>query len=1107
MREASFELVYKSLNLGQKQAVEQTDGPVLVLAGPGTGKTQLLSARVARILQKSDTLAENILCLTFTEKGASNMRQRLASFIGQAAFNVNIATYHGFGSDLIRRYPEYFGQTRLENPVDALGQHEILADILEQMSYQNPLKSTSYHLGDLISTVSEIKRGLITASDLRSIASENNEFLNAANPQISDIFSDLVRMPGKLEKASPYFEKTLAQIEKIAPAKAVNETYATLAASASASLTLAVDEASEASSTKPLTTWKNKWLVKNSSNQFILEGALATEKLVALADVLEKYEKQLAGRGLYDYEDMILRSITALETNDDFRFTLQEKYQYLLLDEYQDSNAAQAKLVQLITDNPVNEGRPNVMAVGDDDQAIYAFQGAASSNLADFHNHYRDTKVINLTENYRSQANILLAAENVASQIVDRASQQFSNVSKTLAAASQPLETTIVRQEFLSDIAERDWVASQIEKLIIKQNVRPSQIAVLAPRHKLLEPLVPFLNQLDIPVRYEKRENILEEPIIKQLISMSRLAQALAANNESLAASLWPEVLSYHFWQLDIVDIWKISWQPENNWTHKLLKAPKFKWLALFFMQLAASSNLETLETILDYLVGSQQLKISDKKIKSATSPLKSYYVSVEIEQSRPDIFYQTISQLTVLRQKIRDRQVAQDKPLMLADLLALVDLYESAGERMTNTSPYNQAGESVQLMTVFKAKGLEFEHVFLLGASDDIWGASARGNSNKITLPANLAPLRRAGASDDERLRILFVAITRAKVGLYLTSTISNYSGKATTRLKYLDEREQDDGGIKTLILPEKYQLVRSSSAEVPSLARLETNWQVRHMGALNETNLKVLLAERLENYQLSPTHLNTFIDLERGGPRAFLLNTLLKFPQAPSGAGQYGNAIHETLEWLQQQINKSKNPSASSTIEYFATKMRAKKLAEKETELRLEQGKNELAAYLKNANFKPGDQPEHSFKNEGVFVGDAHLSGKIDKLELDNKNKTLKIVDYKTGSPSAKWQSNLKFHKYKQQLHIYKILIEGSPSYRGWHVDSMRLDFIQPSDNSQNCQLELKFDEKEFDETKLLIEAVWRHVKQLDLPDISRYSKDYAGSKQFEKDLLEDK
>ena len=139
-----------------------------------------------------------------------------------------------------------------------------------------------------------------------------------------------------------------------------------------------------------------------------------TQKLLAAADIYEQYLQALNERNLFDYDDMILRAVRGLETNDDLRFTLQERYLYILLDEFQDTNGAQLRLVELLTDNPVLEGRPNVLAVGDDDQAIYAFQGADYSHMLQFRDLYRDVVPVALTKNYRSHAHILHAARGIA---------------------------------------------------------------------------------------------------------------------------------------------------------------------------------------------------------------------------------------------------------------------------------------------------------------------------------------------------------------------------------------------------------------------------------------------------------------------------------------------------------------------------------------------------------------------------------------------------------------------------------------------------------------------------------------------------------------------
>lgn len=1121
----AYQQAFARLNKSQKQAVEQIDGPLLVIAGPGTGKTQLLSARVAHILQVTDTLPQNILCLTFTESGASNMRERLTRFIGQAAYEVNIGTYHSFGGELIRRFPQYFGETRAESPADELTKRQIVAALVDSLAYTNPLKSTQYHLQDLISTISEVKRGLLTVENLQAIGEDNLAFITEANAEIKEIFADFTRMPTKLDKAAPFFKNLRDYLQQRDQAAYTIGSIRPLASTVLFELEQALDKAADEQSTKPLTAWKNHWLEKDQDNNFVLAGQRASERIVALAAVFEAYQAELSARGLYDFDDMILRSIKALEQHNDLRFTLQEQYLYIMLDEFQDTNAAQLKLIELLTNNPVAEGRPNVMAVGDDDQAIYSFQGAEYSNMMDFYGMYRDVSVVNLTENYRSHADILHVAHQVAGQIGSRLHHNFKDMSKILVAANRdlPASAHIERREFLSDVGQYEWLAKDIKRLI-EQGVPASEIAVLAPRHKQLEPLVPFLNALDIPVRYEKRENILEAPITHQLLTMSKLVLALQAGNEAVASSLWPEVLSYAFWGLPVEAIWQLSWQvrddPDLTWSQALLQhhEPLFRTPAMLFLGMSQQATFETLETMLDYLIGNQALQTKDTDHPLAQSPLREYYLSPAVRQTDPDLFYETYSHLTVLRQKLQDHQGNREEPLHLQDLIDFVGLYEAAEARMLNTSPYNQHAEAVQLMTVFKAKGLEFDHVFLPSCQDDVWGESSRANSNRLTLPANLVPIRPAGTTEDERLRIFFVALTRAKQGLHLTSFLQTYSGRTTKRLKYLNEQQQSDG-FQAMVLPDGQQAVQPAdgASESPSLATLELNWQLlpgarsnwrqRHLEGVRDTRLRDLLEGKISNYRLSATHLNVFTDMVHGGPESFLFDCILQFPHAPASNAQFGNAIHETLQWLQHQIDASGHPPTYSALEaYFDTRMRSKKLRTDETERLVQRGHHALKAYWKQRGsiFKPGDKAEFGFRNEGVVIDGFHLAGKIDRMEIDTANKTITVVDYKTGSTYNRWLSDIKLHKYKHQLYCYKLLIEHSRTYRGYKVVLGRLEFIEPDDQGRIHTLELKFTDTEEATTRALLAAMWHCVQNLEFPDVSGYDTSLAGTKAFEASLL---
>lgn len=1097
----SFETVYKGLNAAQKKAVDAIDGPVLVVAGPGTGKTQLLSARVAQILCVTDTLPQNILCLTFTESGALAMRDRLTQFIGKEAYDVQIGTYHAFGSGLISTYPEYFTETRLERPVDDLGQRQILGAIIDKLSYRNPLKQTRWHLGDLISTVSEVKRGLLAPDDLRTIASSNLRDINASRRSIAETLQPYTaRMPGKLNVAEPLFETILNELQTNAASDAqLPSSFQTICALAADQLAIALDEARTSSSTKPLTGWKNNWLVKDENNDFMLAGKLASERIVALADVLGAYQKQLETRGLYDYDDMILRAIDALQTNPDLRFTLQERYQYLLLDEFQDTNAAQLQLVRLLTDNPANEGKPNVLAVGDDDQAIYAFQGAQYSNMLDFASSYRDVMVINLSENYRSTAPILEAAKNVSAQITDSLESALPGLDKQLVAAGKARETILQRIEYESDVAERAGVAEQISKLVAA-GVEPGDIAVLAPKHRFLEALVPFLQDKDIPISYERREDILQAPVIRQLLAMSRLVLALGAGNQTLADSLWPEVLSYPFWGHATSAIWQLSWRVNDqreHWAKHMLEDATFRPCALLFLTMATQAGDEPLEVMLDRLIGTEEVTTNESDTPTVRSPLRTYYIG---PNASTDTLYRTVSELSVLRARLREHEQQRAEQLRLSDMVTFANEYADAEQPMQSTSPYNQADSAVQLMTVFKSKGLEFKHVFILHVQNNAWGSASGSNPNKLTLPANLAPIRHAGSTEDERLRILFVAMTRAKQGLVLTNHSNTFAGKPIPRLKYLDEIEDSDGVTISRVLPEAYQQVASDEALIPTLQALEYDWRTRHLAL--DVPLKNLLTERLKNYQLSPTHLTSFIDLEHAGPQEFLLSVLLRFRSAPTVDASFGNAMHATLEWLQQQANAGESVNLSQAKSWFSERLTREYISSEQYAIQEARGHDALAATLEQLSFTHGNRPEHNFRNEGVVVGLVHMGGKIDLLEIDETAKRITIVDYKTGSSA---DNPAKLHRYQLQLYCYKLLVEGSHTFKNYTVDEGKLVYVEPDTNGKLTIKHIKYDTRELELVKQLLTAMWTHVQNADMPDISGYGTTLTAIRDFEQALIE--
>ena len=504
-----FEKNYKMLNAEQKEAVDTIDGPVLVIAGPGTGKTQLLSTRIANILQKTDTAPENILAMTFTEAGASNMRERLSRFIGTDSFKVGIFTYHGFANEIIQNYREYFTDKNLNEAADELITKEIITKISNELPSSSKLKKIS--ISNIASTIKEMKNAYISPDDLRKVAKANISEQEIFNESIKGL-----RVDGRtFAKVQPFYSAIRENLENSISKDLNNTKFKSNLYFYFEKLNEAYLEAEETGKSKPLTDWKNTFLeLKDFEDNFQISDTYANKKLLEFADFYKKFNNEMKNRGLYDFNDMILEVIETLEDNDDFRFTLQEKYQYLLLDEYQDTNDSQAKIIELLTNNPVMEGKPNVLAVGDDDQAIMAFQGASKSNMIDFYNRFgENTKVINLTKNYRSHGDILTASKNVANTISGRLTKNLPiKIEKDISAEGNFIdrEIQLKRTNFESQIAEFSWVAEKISNLI-RNGVTPKEIAVIAPKHKILQAFVPYLKNQNVPIYYEKLENILKK--------------------------------------------------------------------------------------------------------------------------------------------------------------------------------------------------------------------------------------------------------------------------------------------------------------------------------------------------------------------------------------------------------------------------------------------------------------------------------------------------------------------------------------------------------------------------------------------------------------------
>lgn len=1078
------------LNPEQQQAVEYLSGPLLVLAGPGTGKTQLLSAKVAYILEHTDTNPENILCITFTEAAAANMRSRLVSIIGAAAHKVNISTYHSFGRDILAAYNNYNGQTgrRFDNPIDEITQFKIIQDIQSALKSSDILKVD--RVKDIVDVIKSAKSARLTADDLAVIAETNIKDSEVLSRVTSEFLAKI--QPYKNEHNLNNFYLPIFEILKNHrnDPEIIGRIPRNIQGLAT-ELESALEVAQATNSSKTLTAWRNQFFEKDARGTWRLKDRVANKKLASLANIMQQYQAYLEKNHLVDFADMIEESIVALQNDRGFRLTLSERFQFILLDEFQDTNPSQFEIIRQLTDyeNPV------VMAVGDDDQAIFEFQGASASSLSAFKKHY-SAKVINLVHNYRNTQPILDFSRRIIDQVDDSfiKTQPELGLNKTLLSHNKT-PTTLERHDFLIAESEYFWVAERIKELV-EQGVPQSEIAVIAPKHKYILAFLPYLKaHPEVQISYEKRENLFEDPYIHQILSIARFVYLTA--NTKPTNHLLLEILGFDFWQIEPSLALKTVNQAEKDHQSALTlvanaEDPKLRAAGQFLSELAIKSFDLPFELLLDLIIGTTSFPNSD-----FTSPFLSYYSA----HQDPATMLQIYEALHVLKNKLSEH-LAIENP-KLADLITFLNNYEAANAPLTITSPYRESLDSVQLLSIHKAKGMEFTYVFLISLDNTAWGKS-KGNHNLLSLPANMVSIRPTGSTDSERLRNLFVAITRAKSGLYLTSSRKNFSDKSTKPLEYLAEFENQDGQNISPYLPADHQLIiehQETLSDAQKCRNLQTSWSASYRTPTPA--LLPIIQQRAEKFRLYATAFRDFIDIAYAGPINFYERYLLRAPSAPADLSlKYGSLIHLVFE----AVTKEKLSDAEA-VELLRSEIAKLPISAEEIADFSETWSDNLKVALKafGTDLRAEDrQAEVGFYRENISLDGVPITGQIDHLKIDKTHKTVEIYDFKTGKykDNKNWFSDASLLRYLLQLNFYRALIENSPNFRGYSVEKGHILFVTPDQDGLVHDKVYIYNDADYELFRKLLKSVYAHIQALDFinpdsplaiePDADRNHKD---------------
>lgn len=1058
----TFEERYNALNDEQKRAVDAIEGPVLVVAGPGSGKTELLSLRVGNILRQGHVSPHNILCLTFTESGAMNMRERLSSLIGGDAYRVSIFTFHAFCNHIISRHPEYFWSSAHFSQANDIARAEILEGLFSSLPHGHPL--ASYHpekgfvyLRDVADRIKHIKSYGLTADEYLSVLTHLPKEYDAIN-------SLLASWPERLSI------KKLDELYVLQ--KNLHVLNGTTSLYLARMLESALTHSESLGKTEPLGDWKVKFTVKTDDG-LVLKDSHNQEKLFAVAELYKHYSEEMYARALYDYDDMIIEVAHALESHIELRTALEEQYQYILVDEFQDTNEAQMSLVRAISQAKVHEGRPNVCVVGDDDQAIYKFQGAEISHMMRFRDAlYLDVTTVVLDKNYRSTQEILDMARGVITQIKGsgRLENKYDDITKVLSSQNSSLPRGVITlTTTTSDVAEYAHVARSIRKAL-DSGTDASDIAILSRGHRELRALLPYLDRLDIPYEYTKKANVFDEPHVKILIDMCEYIASVMRHEET-AEYVLPRFLAHPCFQIDRLLLFTLAAEAKEehkSWTEVLLttKHEKLHVLGALLAELAVEGVTSPLEHILE--------RFMEK------SGFKEYYFSRELIKKSPTTYVAFLASLKTFIEALREWK--EGETLLVSDVAAFVQMHVDHDIALVSESPFMKSESSVQIMTAHASKGLEFGTVYVISAHDSLWTKSPR--TNIAPLPAPLLPLMQpAGDTEDDFIRLLYVAITRAKHTLHISS---------------------HDAQVRYLPVSDSL----SSEEDVPIDAH--ENALALHKEPYKEDEW-VLLRRLVKNYAMPVTHLNNFINLAEGGPLYFIEQNLLRFPQPMNPSGVYGSAIHAVLEEIimYPKYHAGKSAPLPHLMTLCTKELARGRLPQHEMVKQSTRAKEvvERLHAMTKGMFTGETAVEVDMKNEGVMVGDAHIIGKLDMLVMYEKH--YDVVDFKTGKAFTSWneaktdQDKIKLHKYRQQLIVYKLLLENSIHYKDKPVTKLSLWFVEEENFTE---LVLDATEMEIERTRRLIEVVYKKIVTLDIVlDIEKYGETYKGLLQFEDDLVE--
>ena len=661
--------IYDTLNNEQREAVFCTEGPLLMLAGAGSGKTRSLTHRIAYLIEEKGVAPWNILAITFTNKAAQEMRERVDALVGYGSEDIWISTFHATCSRILRRHIDLLGYDRNFTIYDASDQKSLMKEVLKEMK---------------IDTKQFPERSVMS-----EISSAKNEYKSPLD-------------------------------------------------------------------------YRNEY-GSNFRNQRI-------------ADIYEHYQKRLKENNALDFDDLLVKMVDLFQTNPDVLEHYQDRFQYIMVDEYQDTNTVQFLLVSLLA-----KKYRNLCVVGDDDQSIYKFRGANIYNILNFEKVFPDAQVIRLEQNYRSTQNILNAANGVIANNKGRKE-------KKLWTENQKGELVHFKQ-YDTEYDEADGVVSRINFLAMR-GVQYKDMAILYRTNAQSRIFEEKLKQKNIPYAIVRGISFYDRKEIKDLMSYLKVVDS---GMDDLSVKRIINVPKRGIGQTTINRLQEFAILNQMSFLDVVFNADEIPEVARALAKLHKFADM--IEEFREY---ASEHEISE--LLEHILDVTQYRAELEVEGTD-----ESISRLEDIEELFNDiayYEEEEENP-NLRDFLAEKDMYTlNAG--IDNLEDENN---KVLLMTLHNAKGLEFNNVFLGGMEEGVFpgfGAMMSGDESEI----------------EEERRLCYVGITRAKERLFLSAAKRRMLRGQTQynrRSRFIDEipgqyldteqRVSEQRVVKNTERPAKYQ------------------------------------------------------------------------------------------------------------------------------------------------------------------------------------------------------------------------------------------------------------------------------------------------------------